>query len=371
MNRLLLLIIAAFAARAATPADSARGERLFKTLRCVECHQLHGRGETAGGTVGPDLGRAVHRDFSPSSLAATMWNHAPRMWAAMRERGNSPGKLDEAGAADLFAFFYAERFFEKPGDAGRGKRLFSVKQCSTCHGLTDQKVPNAPPVAQWSALSEPIALGSALWNHAAEMGKEFTSRRLAWPQITPQDLADMLVYLRNLPGMTQTAGRMELTAGTSGAELFQSKGCSNCHHGKLTLERRLKGKTLTGIAIDLWNHAPRMTASPPHLEPGELRELASFLWSDQFFLEAGNARAGQRVFRRQKCVACHQDRSSGAPYLPEPQTSFSGATMVAALWSHGPQMQEQMTSRRLPWPRFERSEMQDLIAYLGSSRTGK
>jgi hypothetical protein len=50
-----------------------------------------------------------------------MWNHAPGMWAAMRDRDIRAGDLNEQAAADLFAFFYSARFFEKPGDAGRGK----------------------------------------------------------------------------------------------------------------------------------------------------------------------------------------------------------------------------------------------------------
>ena len=53
-----------------------------------------------------------------------MWNHAPAMWAAMRARERQAGDLNEQAAGDLFAYFYSARFFEKPGDAARGKRLF-------------------------------------------------------------------------------------------------------------------------------------------------------------------------------------------------------------------------------------------------------
>jgi mono/diheme cytochrome c family protein len=368
MKRILLLSLAMLAGRGATlPADSARGERLFETLHCIECHKILGR----GGTSAPDLGRMVDRDFSPSSLAATMWNHAPRMWAEMRARGISPGNLDEPAVADLFAFFYAARFFEKPGDAGRGKRLFSGKQCAACHGLKDRKIPEAPAVAQWDAAGDPIGLASALWNHAAGMRQEFARRRLSWPQLTPQDLADILVYLRNLPEVRSAPARLELTSGTAGEQLFRAKGCQDCHARSLTLAPRLKGKTLTEIAVSMWNHAPRMAAGPPQLQSGEMRELASYLWVDQFFLEDGNAGAGRRIFREQQCATCHDGASPGAPHLPKPQQTFSGATMVAALWRHGPQMQEQMRVRGVPWPRFEGREMTDLIAYLGSSRTGK
>src|SRR5271170_4149530 len=96
-------------------ADSARGAQLFESLSCVQCHSING----TGGTIGPDLGRRVDRNFTPAMLAATMWNHAPTMWAAMRERNIRAGDLDAPAAADLFAYFYSAHFFDRPGDAGR------------------------------------------------------------------------------------------------------------------------------------------------------------------------------------------------------------------------------------------------------------
>jgi mono/diheme cytochrome c family protein len=168
---------------------------LFETLSCVQCHSINGK----GGTVAPDLGRRVDRNFTPATLAATMWNHAPTMWAAMRERNILSGDLNDQAAADLFAYFYSARFFEKPGDAGRGKRLFESKHCSECHGLTQAKLPAARPVSQWESIGQPIALAGAMWNHGATMREEFAKRNMKWPELTSQDLTDLLVYLRNLP----------------------------------------------------------------------------------------------------------------------------------------------------------------------------
>jgi mono/diheme cytochrome c family protein len=363
----VLWAMTASPASAAVAADSERGARLFETLSCVQCHSINGK----GGTLAPDLGRQIDRNFTPASLAATMWNHAPGMWAAMRDRKIQPGDLNDQGAADLFAYFYSARFFEKPGDAGRGKRLFESKHCADCHGIDAAKLPQAKPVAQWEATAQPIALASAMWNHAAAMRAEFASRKLAWPELTSQDLVDMLVYLRNLPANRNRTSQLEITAGDSGHTLFQSKGCASCHTGALALKPRLKGKTLTDIAVAMWDHAPKMAAAPARLDPEEMRELVSYLWAEQFFADAGNAVAGLKVFTSKQCGTCHNDGSSGAPKLPGTGRSFNAPTMVSALWHHGAGMLEQMKSRSIAWPRFKSEEMSNLIAYLDSNGGAK
>ena len=364
---LVVLSFAGVGLHAATIADSARGAQLFETLSCVQCHSINGK----GGTVGPDLGRRIDRDFTPASLAATMWNHAPAMWAAMRTRNINPGDLNEQAAADLFAYFYSARFFEKLGDAGRGKRLFASKHCAECHGLTDTKLPAAKPVAQWESLGEPLEMVNALWNHAATMRQEFANKKLNWPDLTAQDLTDMLVYLRNLPATRNANARMEITSGANGLALFNSKGCAACHTGKTPLTARLKGKTLTDIAVEMWEHAPRMPADPAPLSLAEMRDIVSYLWADQFFEDAGSPTAGARVFAAKRCATCHNEASSnnastGAPKLTGVNRTFSAAAIVSVLWHHGPQMLDQMKSKGIAWPRFEGSDMANLIAYLNA-----
>jgi len=369
---LATLFISALGLHAATiAADSTRGARLFETLSCVQCHSVNGK----GGTVGPDLGRRIDRDFTPASLAATMWNHAPTMWASMRSRNVTPGDLNEQAAADLFAYFYSARFFEKLGDAGRGKRLFSSKHCAECHGLTDTKIPGAKPVAQWDSLGQPLALVNALWNHAATMRQEFANKKLNWPELTAQDLTDMLVYLRNLPSSPNANARIEVTSGANGQQLFESKGCAACHSGKYVLTSRLKGKTLTDIAVAMWNHEPRMPTAPAPMSLGEMREIVSYLWAEQFFEDAGNPAAGARVFASKGCATCHNDASpnnaSGAPKLTGASRTFSAATIVSVLWYHGPQMLDQMKTRGIAWPRFDGPQMANLIAYLNGQNKAK
>ena len=78
--------------------DARRGEQLFQSEQCVQCHSLKGK----GGTLAPDLARRVDRDYTPAVMASLMWNHAPDMWAAMARQGvrvNSvaPGSIEFAG----------------------------------------------------------------------------------------------------------------------------------------------------------------------------------------------------------------------------------------------------------------------------------
>src|SRR5262249_23749333 len=141
----------------------------------------------------------IDRDFTPSLMASTMWNHAPRMWAAMKQQGASMPAVTPADAADLFAFFISAHYFEKPGDAARGKQAFTVKRCAECHGISTSPVVAAPPVAKWESLSDPLVLAQQMWNHGAKMSAELARRKIPWQRLTAQELTDMLVYLQNLP----------------------------------------------------------------------------------------------------------------------------------------------------------------------------
>ena len=105
------------------------------------------------------------------------------------------------------------------------------------------------------------------------------------------------------------------------------------------------------------------------LDVDEMRDIASSLWADQFFRDAGSVKPGQRVYTSKRCATCHDDQGSGAPKLAG--RLFSSTILVSALWHHGPQMLDQMQAKKLAWPRFEGQDMGNLIAYLNSLYGGK
>jgi mono/diheme cytochrome c family protein len=365
MKALILFLFASIAAPAADYlADSVRGRQLFETLSCVQCHSVNGK----GGSVGPDLGRMVDRGFTPASLAATMWNHAPKMWAAMRQQGVRAGVLNEKDAANLFAYFYSARFFEAPGDAARGKRAFASRGCSNCHGIKEGLLPRVKPVSQWESLGDPVALTEAMWNHAPTMLAETRLKQEPWPALTAQDLSDILVYLRNLPFPPSKPPVFQIGSDADGEAVFKARGCAGCHPSVADLSARTQGKTLTEVAAAMWNHEPILSkagATPTRFAPDEMRDLLGYLWAQQFFQDAGSAAAGRRVFTSKRCASCH-DEAAKAPKLSG--RGFNGASMVSALWRHGPSMLSQMQKDRVQWPRFEGSQMADLIAYLNTKK---
>jgi len=369
MKSAMLAVLTAGGALAAgmIPGDARRGEQVFQTQQCIRCHSLKGR----GGTIAPDLARHIDRDYTPTMMASLMWNHAPEMWQTMQRYGIARPEMTPEAAADLFAYFVSARYFEKRGDAARGKQAFAAKHCAECHGVTTSNVPGAPPVAKWESLAEPIILAQQMWNHGARMRQAFAARKLRWSLLTAQELTDILVYLQNLPETRDLRGNFMFPPSETGEALFQSKGCVVCHAGKLALENRLRNRTLTQIAADMWNHQPNMKQPPPNLSQPEMREILAYIWARQYFRGEGNTARGRKVFTEKNCAACHNDASTGAPKLAKGKDAYSAIAMVSVLWQHGPAMLEMKKGKGIQWPRFNAAEMSDLIAYLNSGEQGK
>src|SRR5271165_204623 len=329
----LLMPLAASALVHGADADARRGGEFFRAQSCESCHAVKG-----GSGKAPDLGRRLDRDYTPAGIAARMWSHAPVMWAAMAKDNVPAPQVSADQASDLFAFFYAARYFEKPGEAERGKRLFQAQHCMECHSVNGSGGAVGPPVEKWEALQGPILLIQQMWNHQAQMHNEMAARGIPRPQLSSQDLDDLLVYLQNLP---QTRGQdlhLELPSMGSGEAVFREKGCIDCHVGKLALENRLGDSTLTDIAASMWNHAPQMRQPSPVLSTSEWQQLLAYVWTKQFFATRGDAAKGHKVYESKKCGACHDDSSSGAPALAKAREPYSSISMVHVLWQHGPAM---------------------------------
>jgi len=346
------------AVAASYEADARRGAIVFEQQKCNTCHATSGKSTNAA----PNFGQRLDRDYTPAGMASRMWNHAPRMWAAIREAQLDIPRLTEADAADLFAFFYARRFFERRGDAARGKQVFEGK-CAECHSA------QAPgkPAAEWKSLADSIELVQRLWNHSPEMRKALEAKKQHWPQLASAELTDLLVYVQNLPENRSTTPTFSLPTGASGKALLESKGCTGCHKGSSALEGRLGNLTLTDIAASMWNHAPKMREKAAELSVDEMREILAYVWSTDFYRSRGHVARGSKVFDS-RCGTCHGDPASGAPDLKASTRPYSAITMIWALWNHGPNMLQQAEKRKQSWPELSQADMDNLITFLDSKR---
>lgn len=356
-----LFIVFPILALAQSPGgDAYRGAEILKKENCTQCHSIRGN----GGKIGPDLGVRTAHEYTPAVMASVMWNHAPAMWSAMTAQGIPRPVISDGEAQDLFAYFYSVRYFDQPGDAGRGKHLFIAKHCAECHALGDEAKGPGNPVKSWTAMTDPIILVQQMWNHAPRMKHEFAARNLEWVSLTSQDLVDLTVFVQNLPALRDKPVTFWLPDSKGGEALVREKGCEGCHTGKLALDHRLNDQTLTDVAAALWNHAPRMVETPI-ISTDEMRVIVSYIWEKQYLGSPGKPAQGQHVFETKHCATCHTGQG-GAPYLGRGETMYSPVAMVAVLWKHGPTMLQHMQEQNIPWPRLTPEDMSNLVAFLNT-----
>lgn len=341
-------------------ADAARGAEVLKRENCLQCHSLRGE----GGAVAPDLARRTAQNYTPAALVSLMWNHGPAMWAALTEQKLPMPRLTETDAGDLFAYLYSVRFFDRPADAGRGKQIFEDKHCAECHSLTEPAKGPGTAVSNWTSLTDPMTLVQRMWNHAGTMKNALTQKKGIWVSLTGPELADLTLYLQNIPPRRTVTPTFTLPDPQSGKPLFDQY-CQQCHKGSLALEGRLSGMTLTDVAASMWNHVPRMLATPV-IGRDDMRGIVAYVWEQQYMGPAGNVGRGRKTFADKHCASCHDDPSFNQAHFVRGDKVFTPLTMISVLWEHGPQMLEQMKQRGVSWPRLAPEDISNLVAYLNT-----
>ena len=167
------------------------GRQLFVEKRCIRCHSVGG----SGGKVGPDLvERRVRR--SPIEFAAAIWNKQPAMLAAMKRLGVTVPELAPDEMADIVAYLYSVRYFGNAGSHSRGQAVLVEKGCLHCHTVSGERSKSASDLAQLKELDSPAAVVAALWNHVVVTAPGTRSESSAWPQLRPQDVADLVAVFQ-------------------------------------------------------------------------------------------------------------------------------------------------------------------------------
>ena len=175
------------------PGTPERGQRLFSEKQCILCHSVSGK----GGKVGPQLGQHGHH-VSLTRFAALMWNHGPRMWVKMKERGIQMPRLTGQEMADVLAYLYVSHYFEPVQSPRRGQQLVQSKGCLICHSVRAKggKVGADFATSKW--VGSKAGLVAGMWNHSRYMEAQTQKQEVQWPVLTGQELADIARYLQSV-----------------------------------------------------------------------------------------------------------------------------------------------------------------------------
>jgi len=185
----------------ALPGRSDAGRQLFAEKRCIECHAVGG----VGGRVGPDLVERGVRQ-SPIELAATIWNKAPAMAAAMKPRGITVPQLSPGEMADIVAYLYSVRYFGNAGNMANGWTVATQKGCLHCHAVRGERGKPASDLTKLKGLDSPAAVLAALWNHAVVTPPTIGGQKWEWPLFKPQEMADLIALLQSLGAKQASKG---------------------------------------------------------------------------------------------------------------------------------------------------------------------
>jgi len=174
------------------PGRPELGRELFVEKKCIQCHSVGG----VGGRVGPDLvGLGVRR--SPVEFAATIWNKAPAMMAAMATRNITVPQLRPEDMADLVAYLYSVRYFASGGSVPKGWVVASNKGCLQCHAVSGERGKPASDLTRAKGLDSSAAVLAALWNHTV-VTPRVAGKQIEWPMLKADEMADLVTLLESI-----------------------------------------------------------------------------------------------------------------------------------------------------------------------------
>jgi len=268
------------------------------------------------------------------------------------------------------------------GSPFRGRELLSEKRCTRCHSVWGHGGQLAPDMSTAVAEKSWLDLVGDFWNHTPRMIDAMEQQGYAWPTLDQSEMADLLSYLYYLrlfddPG---DAGR--------GAIAYSQHKCSSCHslggkgggHGG-PLDRFSAYPSSVILAQAMWNAGPRMqrdqlgqgTAIPTFLS-SEMADLQAHIRATGLrrdlrveLLPLPDPGQGARLFQAKRCDACHHPDGTGpGPRLGSAARGRTVSQIAGILWNHSYAMYDQMNAAGIPLPRFQRSELADIISHLYS-----
>ncbi|MFQ6617422.1 MAG: c-type cytochrome, partial [Fidelibacterota bacterium] len=221
----LSVINAGFSHGQIIPEEPLKGREIFVSKGCVKCHSVHGE----GGRIGSDLGKGS-RGYNLVQIAGMMWNHAPMMYKKMNTMKIPWPYFKGEEMASLIAYLYYIDYFDEPGDAKEGERVFKNKGCSRCHNIGSKEGKVGPDLGKMKRYMSPIFLAQQMWNHGLEMEKKMEWLGIKFPEFQGKEIIDLMSYIRKA-SKESVEEKIYMVPGNpaEGEKIFKSKNCNFCH----------------------------------------------------------------------------------------------------------------------------------------------
>jgi cytochrome c2 len=268
-------------------------------------------------------------------------------------------------------------------DLIQGRKVFEGKHCDQCHSIFERERKIGPKLQSSRFYGSFLDLFSTLWNHAPAMAVFMRKEVLDRPQFSTTELNQLVSFLYMLPYLGQPGNPRR------GETLLEEKACFRCH--SLARKGKRDGVPLDALAVyqsqvvllqRMWNHGPEMirqmatTRTPvPSFSGNDMTDIFAALTEStaekgrKVFLGVGNVENGLKVFTDKGCIKCHAIFGKGgkdAPDLGKTVSQANVTTLITKLWNHTGKMRERFQQKKLEWPSFQETEMNDLIVFLYS-----
>jgi len=284
-----------------------------------------------------------------------------------------------AVAAWLLVGLAADRKPPRDTSPFRGREIFGEKGCDHCHSIWGHGGTLGPDITAIVAGKTWYELVGAFWNHTPRMIDEVTSGGYAWPTLNAGEMADLLSYLYYLRLFDEPGDPAR------GAVTWERLNCAACHtlggkggRGGGALDRFGVHPSPAPLAQAMWNAGPRMQAEQlrrgrpiPNFKGHEMADLQAHIRAEGHrpgrevdLLPLPDPYRGQQVYRDKRCDACHGGAGGNAPDNTRSALSKTVSEITGLLWNHSYAMGAEMEARGVSFPRFEGSELSDLIAYM-------
>ncbi len=329
------------------------GQKVFNEKGCGQCHSVFGQ----GGKGGPDLGK--HKFYGTYlELAATMWNHFPKMSKKMRKSGRQFPEFSETEMTQIVEYLSFVRYRGEPGSIFRGRRLLKSMRCTACHKFGGEGGDLGPDISAKQEFISPLRLVEAMWNHGPDMMELFEENNIKRPEFKGNDIVHVSAAIQShmeptiIPIDAYSIGNCD-----NGQRLIQEKGCLHCHTiqgvgGSIGPDFKdvYFDYTVLIIAGKMWNHGPKMWKAMksenmpiPIFQDGEMCDIIAYMYRLNLEDKPGEIEKGKQLVIDKNCLSCHAidvKDSELVKSFESMQKPNSPMAMAAAMWNHAPAMEE-------------------------------